>query len=111
MADNLVAQLDGHELTFECRKQSSEVLDHFRCDYRFVAPWKLSGQGPHRFTFREWNYPLDSFSVLRVSLVVSPLLTGREVRAPSPELMDRPADRRKPGDEERLRRLSAMVLA
>ncbi len=111
LADNLVALLDGQELTFECREQRSEVLDHVRCDFRFVAPWKLTGRGPHRFTFREGNYPLDSFSVLRVTLAVSPLLTVRDLAAPSEELMDRPADRRGPGDEEKLRKLSATVVA
>jgi ABC-type nickel/cobalt efflux system permease component RcnA len=111
LADNLVALLDGTELTFECREQRSEVLDHVRCDFRFVAPWKLTGKGPHRFTFREGNYPLDSFSVLRVTLAASPLLTVRDLTAPSEELMDRPADRRGPGDEEKLRKLSATVLA
>ncbi len=111
LADNLVAMLDGKELTFECREQRSEVLDHVRCDYRFVAPWKLSAGGPHRFTFREGNYPLDSFSVLNITLAPSPLLTLRNVAAPDAELRERPAEQRRPGDEEKLRRLSATVLA
>src|SRR5207302_1594756 len=39
------------------------------------------------------------------------LLTVRDLTAPSEELMDRPAARRGPGDEEKLRKLSATVLA
>jgi ABC-type nickel/cobalt efflux system permease component RcnA len=111
LADNLVATLDGKELAFECREQRSEVLDHVRCDYRFVAPWKLTEGRTHLFTFREANYPLDSFSALSVTLAGSPLLTLRDVVAPDRQLIDRPAEQRKPGDEERLRKLSAGVLA
>jgi ABC-type nickel/cobalt efflux system permease component RcnA len=111
LADNLVATLDGKELVFECREQRSLVLDHIRYDYRFVAPWKLAAGKSHRFTFREGNYPLDSFSALSVTLAGSPLLTLRDVVAPDEQLIERPADQRGPGDEERLRRLSATVLA
>src|SRR5262249_7562293 len=32
IADNLVATLDGEELTFRCVEQRSVVLDHVRCD-------------------------------------------------------------------------------
>src|SRR5438874_2252687 len=42
IADNLSAKLDGKELKFRCVEQRSVVLDHVRCDYRFVADWKLS---------------------------------------------------------------------
>jgi ABC-type nickel/cobalt efflux system permease component RcnA len=111
LADNLVALLDGKELTFTCREQRSEILDHVRCDYRFVAPWKLAAGQSHRLTFREGNYPLDSFSVLSITLAGSPLLTLRDVRAPDETLINRSPDDRKPGDEERLRTLSASVLA
>jgi hypothetical protein len=109
LADNLVATLDGKEVTFECREQRSEVLDHVRCDYRFVAPWKLTAGRSHRFTFREGNFPLDSFSALSVKLVSNPVLTVRDVSEPGARLIELPADQRKPGDEERLRRLSAIV--
>src|SRR4051812_45262087 len=53
IADNLVATLDGEELTFRCVAQRSVVLDHVRCEYRFVADWKLAPDGAHKFTFRE----------------------------------------------------------
>jgi ABC-type nickel/cobalt efflux system permease component RcnA len=111
LADNLVVLLDGKELRLRVLDQRSEVLDHVRCDYRFVARWKLSPERSHRFTFREGNYPLDSFSVLNVTLTGSPLLTLRDVTAPDEQLRERPADQRRPGDEERLRKLSATVLA
>src|SRR5262249_45372123 len=59
---------------------------------------------------REANYPLDGFSSLRVSLSASPLLTVRAVRAPDDDLLERPPDLRKPGDDEKLRRAEATVL-
>jgi len=93
IADNLSAKLDGKELTFRCVEQRSVVLDHVRCDFRFVADWKLSPQKQHQFSFREGNYPLDSFSHLAVRLSHSPKLTLRDATAPENELIDRPAER------------------
>jgi ABC-type nickel/cobalt efflux system permease component RcnA len=111
LADNLVASLDGDELTFRCVEQRSVVTDHLRCEYRFVADWKLSPDKTHRFRFREANYPLDSSSRLAVRLSHSPRLTLKDAAVPSAELIDRPSDRRKPGDDERLRSARATVLA
>lgn len=111
LADGLVAALDGEELTFRCAEQSSALLDHIRCDYRFVADWKPPTDRPGKFTFREANYPLDSESRLAVRLSHAAKLTLDAVAAPDAELIDRPADRRRPGDDERLRRLSAGVTA
>jgi hypothetical protein len=87
------------------------LLDHVRCDFRFRAPWKLTADKPHRFTFRECNYELDSVSTLNVALDGSSQLTLRDVIAPDEALLARPADQRKPGDGERLRKVSATVLA
>jgi ABC-type nickel/cobalt efflux system permease component RcnA len=111
LAGNLDARLDGGELEFRCQSQHSEILDHVRCDFRFFAPWKLGPEGSHSFQFREGNYELDSISAIRLSLTVSPLLTGEKVVMPDQELIDRPLDARKPGDGERLRRASVVVRA
>jgi ABC-type nickel/cobalt efflux system permease component RcnA len=110
LGNNLVATLDGKELEFTCIYQQHQVLDHVRCDYRFRAPWKLSSDKPNRFTFYEGNYERDAFSLLYVSLDASPQLTLRDVIAPDDELLRRPPDKRKPGDEDRLRKVSATVL-
>src|SRR5262245_24271699 len=110
LADNLVATLDGKELTFRCVEQRSELRDHVRCDYRFVADWKLSPEAVHKFTFREGNYPTEPFNYLSVRLSHSPKLTLRDVAAPADELINRATDRRRPGDDERLRTLRAVVV-
>jgi ABC-type nickel/cobalt efflux system permease component RcnA len=110
LANNLFAALDGKPLEFSCIQQRHQILDHIRCDYRFLARWKLAPGKAHRFTFREGNYELDNFSLLHLSLDVSPQMTARDVVSPDEELLNRPPDQRKPGDGERLRKLSATLL-
>jgi ABC-type nickel/cobalt efflux system permease component RcnA len=111
LGNNLVARLDGKLLEFTCVYQRYQLLDHVRCDFRFRAPWKLSADKPHRFTFRESNYELDGFSTLHLSLDASPHLTLRDVVAPDEALLSRPPDKRQPGDADRIRKASATVLA
>lgn len=111
LGNNLVARLDGKPLEFTCVRQRFQMLDHIRCDFRFRAPWKLLPDSAHRFTFRESNYELDGFSTLNVSLDGSPQLTLRDVVAPDEALLARSAEKRQPGDTERLRKVSATVLA
>jgi nickel/cobalt exporter len=111
LGNNLVARLDGKALEFTCVYQRYHLLDHVRCDFRFRAPWKLADGSTHHFTFRECNYETDAFSSLHLSLDGSPQLTLRDVIAPDETLLNRPADQRKPGDGERLRKVSATVVA
>jgi ABC-type nickel/cobalt efflux system permease component RcnA len=111
LANNLAATLDGRTLDFTCVSQSYRLLDHVRADFRFRAPWTLSAGKAHVFTFRECNYEQESFNVVQMSLDGSPELTLRDVVVPDEELLARPVAQRKPGDDERLRRASATVLA
>jgi ABC-type nickel/cobalt efflux system permease component RcnA len=111
LGNNLVARLDGKLLEFTCVGQHHQLLDHVRCDFRFRAQWKLAADRPHRFSFRESNYELDTVSILHVSLDGSPNLTLRDVVVPDDALLARPASKRQPGDSERLRKVSATVLA
>jgi ABC-type nickel/cobalt efflux system permease component RcnA len=111
LADNLNAQLDRQELEFRCESRGFELLDHVRCDFRFFAPWKLEPGASHTFRFREGNYELDNVSALRLSLSVSPSLTGEQLVMPDADLLNRPLDARKPGDDNRLRRVSAVIQA
>jgi ABC-type nickel/cobalt efflux system permease component RcnA len=111
LGNNLVARLDGKLLEFTCTHQRHQLLDHVRCDFRFRAPWQLSAGRTHLFTFRESNYELDSFSLLHISLDSSPNMTMRDVVAPDESVLARPPDKRQAGDGERLRKVSAMVLA
>src|SRR5262249_46973443 len=98
-ARHLVAPPHRHDPVFP----SHPLLDPVRCDFRFRAPWKLAAGRAHSFSFREANYPLDTFSSLRLALSASPLLTVRDVRAPGDALLERHPDARKPGDDEKLR--------
>lgn len=111
LADGLGATLDGEELTFRCVEQRSVATDHLRCDFRFLAAWKLSPDRTHQFRFYEGNYPLDSSSRLAVRLSHSPKLTLDAVTAPDADLIATHPDLRKPGDDRRLRSLAASVLA
>jgi ABC-type nickel/cobalt efflux system permease component RcnA len=107
LADNLVATLDGKELTFHPLGQSFQFTDHLRCDYRFEAPWQPGPGARHPFTFREGNYELDDFSPLRLSLTSVDGIRLLEMTAPAEPLMSRPSAERKPGDGEKLRRATA----
>jgi ABC-type nickel/cobalt efflux system permease component RcnA len=111
LGNNLVAKLDGRPLEFTCIHQRYQLLDHIRCDFRFRAPWNLSANQTSRFTFRESNYELDAISTLLVSLDASTQLTLRDLIAPDDALLARPPEKRRPGDGDRLRKVSATVLA
>jgi ABC-type nickel/cobalt efflux system permease component RcnA len=107
LARHLDAKLDGQELKFRCVRKTSLLLDHIRCDYRFVADWAPSADADHSLTFREGNYWDDDFSVLRLSLAAGQGIELRELTAPDEALLNRPPEKRRPDDAERLRKASA----
>ncbi len=114
LADNLDARLDGKPLAFVCKTKGQTTKDkdgtplaHLRCRYTFEAPWEPAPGRPHAFTFREANYHDDDFSLLNVALEASPGVRLSAVTAPDKALQERPPLDRRPGDGERLRRLSA----
>jgi ABC-type nickel/cobalt efflux system permease component RcnA len=107
LANNLVASLDGKPLVFTCVKHRYEVLDHLRCDFHFRAAWTLTPGKEHALAFREGNYELDDFSMVRLTLEADPRLHLRTVQAPEEAVMARPPLERKPGDGERIRKASA----
>jgi nickel/cobalt exporter len=106
LADNLTATLDGKPLTFRCVRHGHEVIDHLRCDFEFEAPWQLAADQPHRFTFQEGNYELEAGQI-RVSFVSEPSITILDKTEPDEALKNRPAIDLKPGDDTRLRKVSA----
>jgi len=108
LRNNLIAQLDGEELSFRGGGEiDTSVTDHLRCNFTFTAAWKPSPHRPHRFTFREANYDQEDFNRIQLTLTAEPGVTLREVTAPDPALWDRPPLERKPGDAEHLCTLSA----
>lgn len=111
LAEGLAVTLDKKELEFRCTSRTvSGSREHVRCDYRFEAPWKLEAGKKHGFHFHETNYPLDGYSLLHLTLDVSPALKATERQEPSDELLKRPPDKRRPGDARKLRQVSAVLL-
>jgi nickel/cobalt exporter len=108
LCNNLIAHLDGNELTFHGEgKIDDTVKDHLRCDFTFVAMWKPSPGAVHTFTLREANYEREDFDRLDLTLSASEGIRLQETTAPDKTLRERPPLERKPGDDERLRQLSA----
>jgi nickel/cobalt exporter len=113
LADNLDARLDGKPLVFDCVKREATDKDgdtpllHLRCTFAFQAVWEPAPGRAHTLTFREANYHDDDFSILQVSLAVDSGFRLTSVTAPDKALQERPALDRKPGDGERLRKVSA----
>jgi nickel/cobalt exporter len=108
LRNNLIARLDGKELSFGGDGEiDGTVTDHLRCNFTFTAPWKPETGKPHQFTFREANYDQEDFDRLQLTLTAGLGVTVREAEVPDPALWERPPLERKPGDDERLRRLSA----
>ncbi len=115
LAGNLDARLDGKPLDFACverkeptdKDEAGKPLLHLRCAFRFEAPWEPAAGQAHTLTFREANYHDDDFSALALSLEGTPRIRLSSVTAPDKTLQERPALERKPGDGERLRKVSA----
>ncbi len=111
LRNNLIAQLDGTELSLQGRGEiDGSVTDHLRCNFAFTAAWNPSPGQPHRFTFREANYDREDFDRIQLTLTAGPGVVLRELTAPDKALWDRPPLEREPGDTERLRRLSAVIV-
>src|SRR6185437_10644950 len=62
---------------------------------------------PHTFAFQEANYDLEDFNRLHLTLTAEPGVNLQEVTAPDKSLLERPPLEYKPGDSERLRKVSA----
>lgn len=103
---NLIARIDGKPLAFRCVKQEFEVSDHLRCKYTFSASWKPIPDGPHKFEFREGNYEEEDRDYLELSLSADAGMILQNTIAPEKAVIERPPLERRPGDSERLRKIS-----
>jgi ABC-type nickel/cobalt efflux system permease component RcnA len=109
--ENLFARLDGQELTFTGQGRRDEtVKDHLRCDFTFQGAWKPAPGPPHTFTFREGNYDQEDFNRIQLTLTAGPGVMLQSTTAPDKALLKRPPLEYKPGDAERLRKVSATFL-
>jgi nickel/cobalt exporter len=107
LAGNLLARLDGKPLAFTGEVQRVVVEDHLRCEFLFQATWSPSPGRPHSFDFREGNYEPEDFDHLHLTLTAGGGVTIERSVAPDESLLARPPLERKPGDNERLRKVSA----
>ena len=106
LAKTFLAEIDKKRLSFICKEKKLQVLDHLRCEYRFEAPWRLTAGVKHHFTFRDPNFD-DKKGAIRLSLAAAPGVKLLARTQPDEALLQRkPLDLR-PGDEERLRSVSA----
>ncbi len=108
LGNNLIARLDDKELSFQGEgKIDDSVADHLRCEFTFKAAWNLTPGKLHSFTFREANYDREDFDRIDLALIIDETIHPRETTAPDKTLRERSALERRPGDDERLRKLSA----
>jgi hypothetical protein len=112
LAGNIVARVDGKELSFRCvqkghatRDENGQMLDHLRCELRFEAPWTAGPEEKHTFSFRESNYELATGRV-RLALTSEPPVIMLRKTAPDAALQARPDTELRPGDAEKLRTVS-----
>jgi len=132
LADNLVAKVDGKPLTFTWEKprytlrdELGQKLGHLRCDFRFEARTGIitdsAGSTPganatrlakpdrvrhHDFRFRESNHELEEGRI-RLSLRSFKGVTFRNKVEPDPKLQEIPLSELKPGDDAKLRTITA----
>jgi ABC-type nickel/cobalt efflux system permease component RcnA len=114
LADNLVVDLAGKALHLNCvehvrrtRDDDGAPLDHLRFDFRFRAAWDLDASKSHQFHIREGNYELED-GMIRLGLEATPPVRLLTVTQPDLELQKRPPANLRPGDNEKLRKASAI---
>lgn len=106
LPDQMFASLDGAALNLRCIEKHFEALDHLRCDFIFVAEWTLPG--PKAFAFRDETFPNEPGRVKLTIAEDAGIAISKRV-APSSLLQARsPLDLR-PGDDARLRTISATI--
>jgi nickel/cobalt transporter (NicO) family protein len=131
LAGNLVASVDGKPLTFTwgtprytLRDQLGQKLGHLRCDFRFEArtgietdqslraltqpgsPSPSLPQAEHEFRFRESNYELEEGRI-RLSFVSLKGVRLQKKVEPDLKLQETPPSELKPGDDGKLRTITA----
>jgi ABC-type nickel/cobalt efflux system permease component RcnA len=113
LADNLIADLAGKDLHFNCvartrrtKDDDGAPLDHLRFDLRFRAEWVLADSNSEQFHFREGNYELED-GIIRLKLEAMPPIRLLTVTQPELE-QTRPSGDLRPGDNEKLRKASAI---
>jgi nickel/cobalt exporter len=117
LARRLHASIDGKRVEFACvgrshtlKDEQGQHLGHLRCDFQFRAVASADASKAHTLKFREGTYELQN-GTIDLSLAADTSATPGDVIAPSAELKKRAATERQPGDEERLRTITATIPA
>jgi nickel/cobalt exporter len=106
LADQLIVTLDDQPVTLRCVEQRYEVLDHLRCEYIFQADWSPKPGTAHRLEFHDTTYEREPGRV-RLTLAEDAAVDLTHRTAPGSILQSRPPTDLRPGDDDRLRTLSA----
>ncbi|HTK75315.1 MAG TPA: hypothetical protein VL371_08655 [Gemmataceae bacterium] len=106
LADQVFVTLDGKPLTLRCVDVQHQVRDSVQCEFIFQADATVALGRQHRLEVRDDTYPQEPGRV-KLSLAEGDGIRIIERVAPSPSLQARAAIDLKPGDDERLRTLSA----
>jgi ABC-type nickel/cobalt efflux system permease component RcnA len=110
LADQLDVLVDGRAVPLRCIEQRFEVADHLVCEFLFQADCALGDGAEHEVRFHDRTYD-DEQGRVRLTLEEGDGVSIRRRSVPGSNLQARaPADLR-PGDDERLRTVSATVVA
>jgi nickel/cobalt exporter len=113
LAGNLVSKGNGKDLDFTCIKRQPQLKDekgqelgHLRCDFRFRATFPAAAGARQQFKFREGNYELQTGKI-DLSLAADGSIRILTKSEPEAVLKKRAETELKPGDDEKLRQVSA----
>jgi ABC-type nickel/cobalt efflux system permease component RcnA len=113
LAGNLTAKVNGRDLQFTCVRhghtledEQGQALGHLRCDFVFRAAFPGRTEAPQQFQLREGNYELQTGRI-DLSLVRDRGVKIDAKTEPDAALKARADKDLQPGDEERLRQVSA----
>jgi nickel/cobalt exporter len=115
-ASHLAGQANGKPLTFTCLSRKHTLVDengqnlgHLRCDFLFEAKFTPRTNQENRSSFKENNYQLQEGKVI-LSLAADSSIRLISKTEPGAALQERPATDRRPGDDDKLRTVSAVFL-
>jgi ABC-type nickel/cobalt efflux system permease component RcnA len=107
IAGNLTIKLDGRDLVLDQGPLAKPVLaDSVQFPFTFRKSWKLQPGQRHQLTFYEGSYEIDEGQI-KVSIVSDGTVQVLEKTEPDEATKNRPYSQWLPGDEKRLRRVSA----
>jgi len=112
-AKHLTARANGKSLTFACQTRDHTLMDkngqqlgHLRCNFAFQAEFAPFLNKENHFSFKEDNYLLQEGRII-LSLATDASIRVLTKTEPGAALQERAARERQPGDDDKLRVVSA----